>query len=72
MTDAACAQVDPDAHFPKKEEMARGRSAKRLCREVCTVREECLAYALEHDEQEGIWGGLDIAGRRLIKLGKAS
>ena len=30
--------------------------AKAIC-DLCEVREECLKYALEHDERFGIWGG---------------
>lgn len=31
--------------------------AKRLCG-TCPVRTECLDYANDNDEREGIWGGM--------------
>lgn len=34
--------------------------AKSVCR-VCPVRLECLAYALCRDEDDGIWGGVNLA-----------
>ena len=30
--------------------------AQRVCAE-CSVADECLAYALEHREEHGVWGG---------------
>lgn len=42
------------------------REAKRIC-QACAVRDECLEYALEHDERFGIWGGLSDRERRRLK-----
>ncbi|GAB3992589.1 hypothetical protein GCM10029992_02120 [Glycomyces albus] len=42
------------------------RDAKRICAR-CEVKENCLQYALEHDERFGIWGGLSERERRKIK-----
>ncbi len=52
---ALCAQTDPEAFFPEKG--GSTREAKRVCL-TCDVRNECLEYALGHDERFGIWGGL--------------
>ncbi|WP_345641938.1 WhiB family transcriptional regulator [Streptomyces tremellae] len=52
---ALCAQTGPDFFFPAPGSSTR--EAKRLCG-ACTEREACLAYALEHDERFGVWGGL--------------
>lgn len=41
--------------------------AKNLCA-GCPVRDECLSYALENDEQYGIWGGLTPSQRDRIRL----
>lgn len=62
--DALCAQTDPEAFFPEKG--GSTREAKAVC-ESCTVRAECLEYALEHDERFGIWGGLSERERRKIR-----
>ncbi len=62
--DALCAQTDPEAFFPEKG--GSTREAKRVC-ESCTVRTECLEYALQQDERFGIWGGLSERERRKLK-----
>jgi WhiB family redox-sensing transcriptional regulator len=59
-----CAETDPDAFFPEKG--GSTREAKRVCRS-CEVREPCLAYALEHDERFGIYGGMSERERRRLK-----
>ncbi len=61
---ALCAQTDPEAFFPEKG--GSTREAKRVCLE-CTVRTECLEYALANDERFGIWGGLSERERRKLK-----
>ena len=61
---ALCAQTDPEAFFPEKG--GSTREAKRICM-ACAVRDECLEYALEHDERFGIWGGLSERERRRLK-----
>lgn len=61
---ALCAQTDPEAFFPEKG--GSTREAKRIC-QACSVRDECLEYALEHDERFGIWGGLSDRERRRLK-----
>ena len=61
---ALCAQTDPEAFFPEKG--GSTREAKRVC-QSCTVRTECLEYALAQDERFGIWGGLSERERRKLK-----
>jgi len=61
---ALCAQTDPEAFFPEKG--GSTREAKKVCL-VCDVRQECLEYALDHDERFGIWGGLSERERRRLK-----
>ncbi|MCT1460002.1 WhiB family transcriptional regulator [Aestuariimicrobium sp. p3-SID1156] len=61
---ALCAQTDPEAFFPEKG--GSTREAKRVC-ETCTVKRECLEYALENDERFGIWGGLSERERRRLR-----
>jgi len=63
---ALCAEVDPDMWFPdaggaSKEYLA----AKALCQR-CPIRAQCLAFALEHHEDHGIWGGLAPSERRAL------
>ena len=61
---ALCAQTDPEAFFPEKG--GSTREAKKVCL-VCEVRQECLEYALAHDERFGIWGGLSERERRKLR-----
>jgi WhiB family redox-sensing transcriptional regulator len=58
-----CAQTDPEIFFPKKG--APTSPAKELCF-ACDARVECLAYALDHGERFGIWGGMTERGRRRL------
>jgi WhiB family transcriptional regulator, redox-sensing transcriptional regulator len=63
---ALCAQTDPEVFFPEKGGITR--PAKRICL-GCPVRQECLDYALEHNERFGIWGGHSERERRRILRG---
>ena len=63
-TEALCAQTDPEAFFPEKG--GSTRDAKKVC-SSCTVRAECLEYALANDERFGIWGGLSERERRRLR-----
>lgn len=64
--DAVCAQTDPEAFHPDKSGSVE--PAKAVCA-VCPVLAECRAYALEHNEQFGVWGGLSARERRQIRTG---
>ena|ERR1700751_5277195 len=55
----ACVSADPDLFFPVSPDgMAAGQVAEalRICA-GCTVRRQCLEFALRTHEVEGIWGG---------------
>jgi len=62
--DGLCTQTDPELFFPEKG--GSTREAKKVCAN-CTVRAECLSYALENDERFGIWGGLSERERRKLR-----
>ena len=63
-TDAAlCAQVDQEMFFPEKG--SSNHNAKRICR-GCPVREKCLDFALQHDIEHGVFGGLSVKERKRI------
>ena len=59
-----CSQTDPEAFFPEKG--GSTRDAKRVCAQ-CEVREQCLKWAIDHDERFGIWGGMSERERRRYK-----
>ena len=65
-------QDRPDRWFPLRgKDVQVGHAsdagnAKKLCITVCPLVLHCRAYALEHQEMEGIWGGLSYMDRKLI------
>ena len=61
---ANCLGVDPDLFFPERG--ASTRTAKGICRE-CTVRDECLEFAIVSSEKFGIWGAMSERERRKIR-----
>jgi WhiB family transcriptional regulator, redox-sensing transcriptional regulator len=62
----ACLSADPDIFFPisttgpAEKQVAR---AKMICA-GCVVRQECLEFALTHDQTHGIWGGTTAEERQ--------
>ena len=61
---AACRHLDTNVFFPDTD--IGEHAAQRICA-TCTVRNSCAAYALEHDELRGVWGGLTERDRRRIR-----
>lgn len=59
---AECRGLDTDMFFPDKGKMPSAE-AIGACR-VCKVRVHCLNYALRHNLDYGMWGGLTPAQRR--------
>lgn len=65
---AACAEVDPELFFPRSDsERAQVADAKKVCR-GCSVKFECLNYAMKEQIEFGIFGGLTESER--WKMGK--
>jgi WhiB family redox-sensing transcriptional regulator len=66
---AACRTEDPDLFFPigsTGPAVEQADEAKQVCM-TCSVREECLEYALASNQDAGIWGGLTEDERRTLK-----
>jgi WhiB family transcriptional regulator, redox-sensing transcriptional regulator len=64
---AACRSVDPDLFFPVSDfgkGLDQAAEAKGICA-ACTVRRQCLAFALRTRQVHGIWGGLTERERYL-------
>ncbi|MGH9067607.1 MAG: WhiB family transcriptional regulator [Acidimicrobiales bacterium] len=61
---ANCMGVDPELFFPQRG--ASTREAKEVCR-GCVVKEDCLDYAIDHNEKFGIWGGCSERERRAVR-----
>jgi len=60
---SACREHPDVDFFVDRAEDAQ--AAKAVCA-GCSVRRECLAHAIEHDERHGIWGGLSPRQRRSL------
>lgn len=69
---AACrgenaAMFYPPPFFERKDvRLARESLAKSTCAD-CSVRRDCLGYALRTAEPHGIWGGLNELERRGLR-----
>jgi WhiB family redox-sensing transcriptional regulator len=64
---AACRGVDTELfYFPEGERglarASRERAARAICT-ICPVKAPCAAYALQHHERYGVWGGLTESDR---------
>ena len=69
-----CRDTDPDLFFPvgtTGQALLQIARAKEVCGE-CPVSTECLEYALETNQDSGIWGGLDEEQRRAIRRQNAA
>ncbi len=66
---SACRDSDPNLFFPigttgpAVEQIA---AAKAICAQ-CSVQEECLQYALETNQESGVWGGYAEEDRRRLR-----
>ncbi|MFJ3142051.1 WhiB family transcriptional regulator [Streptomyces halstedii] len=68
-THAACRDEDPDLFFPigtTGPALVQTEEAKAVCR-GCPVRQQCLDWALENNQDTGVWGGLGETERRTLK-----
>lgn len=66
---AACLDEDPELFFPvgtTGPALAQTEHAKAICRE-CAVVEDCLEWALETNQDAGVWGGMNEDERRALR-----
>lgn len=61
---ANCLDADPEIFFPIAG--GNGLDAKKVCAR-CTVLDECLQYALRHQVEEGVWGGVSAVERERMR-----
>jgi WhiB family transcriptional regulator, redox-sensing transcriptional regulator len=67
---AACRHLDSGIFFSPDGERGRERDArearaKAICAR-CPVIGPCAAYAIQHDERYGVWGGLSERERAVL------
>jgi WhiB family redox-sensing transcriptional regulator len=60
----ACRGLDPEIFYSANEDEGVER-AKEVCA-GCVVQQQCLEFALDNRESEGIWGGATEKERRRI------
>jgi WhiB family redox-sensing transcriptional regulator len=66
---AKCRDVDPELFFPvgtTGPAAAQIEDAKAVCVE-CSVRDQCLEWALVTGQDAGVWGGTSEEERRSIR-----
>jgi WhiB family redox-sensing transcriptional regulator len=66
---SACLTVDPELFFPVGNTgpaLDQIEKAKQVCAQ-CPVIENCLQYAMETNQDSGVWGGLSEDERRALK-----
>ena len=67
--EAACREEVPEVVFPVGNTgpaLAQIEEAKKICAR-CSVKDPCLAWALESGQDAGVWGGLSEDERRAMK-----
>lgn len=75
ISESKCRSEDPEIFFASPDTelgVEIVRAAKLVCNgsdehPPCPVRDACLEYSLEHNEQFGVWGGLDEKERRRLR-----
>jgi len=60
---ANCRGLDPTLFHPARGDSPSVRAAVTVCN-ACTVRAECLQYALDNGIRDGVWGGTSGRERR--------
>lgn len=66
---AACLNVDPELFFPignTGPALAQAAEAKAVCA-TCEVEATCLQWALDNNQDSGVWGGMSEEERRALK-----
>ena len=66
---AACRTSDPDLFFPVGTTglaVDHIRAAKAVC-EACPAQAACLEFALETNQDSGVWGGASEEERRVMR-----
>ncbi|MFE0774164.1 WhiB family transcriptional regulator [Streptomyces sp. NPDC058861] len=66
---SVCRDEDPELFFPignTGQALLQIEEAKAVCRR-CPAMEQCLQWALESDQDSGVWGGLSENERRAMK-----
>ena len=66
---ASCRSVDPDLFFPVGTTgmaLVQIENAKAVCRS-CDAMDACLEFALQTNQESGVWGGTSEEERRKLR-----
>jgi WhiB family redox-sensing transcriptional regulator len=66
---AACLGVDPELFFPigtTGPALIQTEEAKAVCHR-CEVIGDCLSWAMDSRQEDGVWGGLSGDERRALR-----
>lgn len=66
---ASCRDTDPDLFFPVGTTGAavdQIAAAKAVC-DACPAKEPCLQFAIENNQDSGVWGGTSEEERRKLR-----
>ncbi len=72
--DAICRDTDPDLFFPvgtTGQALIQIDRAKEVCGQ-CPANRDCLEFALETNQDAGIWGGTSEEERRQMRRAAAA
>jgi WhiB family redox-sensing transcriptional regulator len=64
MEDAYCREAEPEQFHYENEQFQR-KLVEQYCK-LCPVMNQCLEYALAHEDRFGVWGGTTARQRREI------
>ena len=66
---ASCRSVDPDLFFPVGTTgiaLVQIEHAKSVCQQ-CDVKKACLDFAIQTNQESGVWGGTSEEERRKLR-----
>lgn len=63
---AACNNRTDVSFFPMPDDLGAINEAKAVC-EDCPVVDDCLQFAIETNQPDGIWGGLTVKERARVR-----
>jgi WhiB family redox-sensing transcriptional regulator len=70
MKHAACKGLDPEMFFPERGANTSIKKAREVCNR-CSVKDDCLRFAMNNRIDFGVWGGLS-AHQRIQRARRAN
>ncbi|MEZ5322178.1 MAG: WhiB family transcriptional regulator [Microthrixaceae bacterium] len=71
---AACQDTDPDLFFPvgtTGPAIEQIEQAKAVCN-ICDAKIDCLEFAMDTNQDSGVWGGTSEEERRKLRRARAA